>query len=279
MAAKKDPHVFFPLLLEAFREEPGNVHKAAKAASVGWPTAQRAWEKGSLRHGFPPIKQVIQAEQQRARALISAEQAAAKAARSKEIAQAADQAITARKQEGQMTGLVRGSSLAALTAVTTLSKEARALANAMASQVAVERNKLEQWTAYERQFTGFLDENGQLIAPDPNAIPPSWSQGPERQSPPTLNFLLNVLNRSADYAQKIASCARVAMDMERLHLGEPLGVIQHEHSIKSDMSLEELEIRRQNANQAIDRSRVARGIQPASSDTVQPKIGQLVVVR
>lgn len=269
MAAKKDPSVFFPLLLEAFREEPGNVHRAAQHAGVTWPTASRAWEQGSKRHGFGPIKAIIAEEQRKARSLIEAERAAARAMRAKEIAESAESAIKSRKQEGQMVELTRGSALSALTAVIGLSKGSRKLAEVMANQIAVEITKLEQWTAYETS----------LIAGDPNApnLLPAWSQGADREHPPSLNFLLTILNRSADYAAKIASVAERAMEMERLHLGEPIEVIRHEHTIKQDISPEELEIRRQNANAVLDQAarklRVVEGGKPA------PLIGQRVVIR
>ncbi len=271
MPKHADPKVFYPLLIEAFREEPGNVNAAANKAGVTWNTANKAWEKGHMRVGYGPIKELIKQEQQRARTLIEAERQAAIKTQQAEGAKARENAIAARKQEGQMTGLVRASTLHALAAVGTLAKEARQLAEAINSQVALERQKLDQWTAYEAA----------IVRGDPAAaaaLKPPWVTDQHTGYPYTVDRLLAILNRSADYAGKITHCARQAMEMERVHLGEPIatiGVVDE----RREISLEEADTRRENALVAIERARASGGLRMIPGGKAEPVVGQRVIVR
>lgn len=59
----------YGLLVESFRETPGNAHKAAEHAGIHYRTALRAWRDGWLRPEWArPIKDVLEQEQMRTRA-------------------------------------------------------------------------------------------------------------------------------------------------------------------------------------------------------------------
>lgn len=266
MARPIDPTVVYPALLEAFRTDPGNIHHAAKAAGVTWRTADKFWRKGSKLHGFPPIESTVRGEMERARALIEAERLAKIEARKKELADSAEQAVQARKQEGQMTTLVRQQSLAALTSVSVFAKESRKLAEAIQDQVELERRKLAEWTAYEAA----------VVAGDPNAVEPAWVGKAGRLHP--LDYLLGILHDCARYMERIGACARNSMEMERLHLGEPLATIRHEiNEVPQEMTVQEVRIRRDNALRVIERLEQTGGLKlVAGSKTPVPTIGQVV---
>lgn len=270
MSRKADQTVLYPKLLDAFREDPGNINAAANKCGVKWSTADRAWRLGARAYNYPPIKLVIAEEQEKARALLEADRLAKIAERRREIEAASENAIKARKQEGQMVALTRGQSLGALTAVTVLSGEARALAEAVKGQLQVERQKLIEWTAYETA----------LVAGDPTATPPAWASSKNKGTGVrSLEAILSILQKSAQYATQITHCARQAMEMERLHLGEPIQTVKHELEIRGDMTLEEVRTRKENALRAIERAESAGGLKllPGGKDT--PTVGQRVVVR
>jgi hypothetical protein len=263
MAKPVDPAVIYPLLLTALRTEPGNLNAAAKHAGVTWNTAQKAWEKGSKKHGFPPLKQVIEQEQIKARALLEAERRSKLAAIALEKEQAREGAVAARKQEGQMTQLVRASSLLALRAVTSLSREAVGLAETINKRIEQEKKHLDLWIQYDDA----------VLRGDPSAQLPPFAH------PPSLNNLLSILNRTADYAGKITHCARQAMDMERIHLGEPTHIIGIADATPKDITLDEVQIRRDNAVRALEGATRSGGLRVIQGGNAEPVIGQRVVVR
>ncbi len=65
----------YQALVQAFREKPGNVARAARIAKVTEPTAKRCWDRGYERPIWAqrPIKQLLEDEQIAARAKIEAE--------------------------------------------------------------------------------------------------------------------------------------------------------------------------------------------------------------
>lgn len=172
-----------------------------------------------------------------------------------------------------MTAMVRGSTFLALRAVTALSKESNQLAEVINKQVATERLKLEQWNAYEDAIV--------KGAPNAAALAPGWSKnakGAITYFPPTLERLLSILNKSAEYASKVTHCARQAMEMERLHLGEPIATIAVVDERK-EITFEEMDTRRENALRALDMARTRRGLQVIPGGKIEPVVGQRVVLR
>lgn len=257
---------YYPKLVEAFRLDP-NISRAAEVVGVHWKTAEKAWLKGVRSEGYPPIQTIIREEQERARAMIEAERLAKFAQRQKEMEQAAENAVQARKQEGQMTQLVRQQSLAALTAVSVYATAARELATVVNGELKVDMAKSKEWTEYEAA----------LLAGDPNAKEPAWANGNVRNVP-SLDRLLQIAQKMADYARTITHCAREAMEMERLHLGEPLAVVRHEFETR-EMTMEEVETRTSNALRVIDRAKEAGGLKVIPGGKATPVVGQRVVVR
>jgi hypothetical protein len=267
MARAGKAESYYPKLIEAFRLDPGNIDKAAQAAGVHWKTAERAWKNGVPTAHMPPISVLIQQEQEKARAMIEAERLAKIAQRQKELEQAAENAIQARKQEGQITQLVRQQSLAALTAVSVFAKAARELAETVNGELAVDMQRSREWTEYEKRVLGG----------DPNAAPPAWANATLRNVP-SIEKLLQYAQRMADYSRTITHMAREAMEMERLHLGEPIAVIRHDVELR-EMTMEEVDTRTANALRVIDRAKEAGGLKVLPGGKTTPVVGQRVVVR
>lgn len=252
----------YQALLESYREDPDNHSKAASSAGVNWRTAKKVWEQGYRKAKLPPIKDYLVDEKQRARALLEADRQARLKAQQVEDEQVRNNAVISRKQEGQMTAMVRGSTFLALQAVTALAKEAKNLAEAINAQVSVERQRLALWTAYDLA----------VLAQDPTAAQP------EGNRPPGLAQLLQVLNLSASYAQKITGCAREAFELERLHLGEPLGAIQIIDE-RREVTLDELRLRADAALHAIQGAVQSGGLKVLQGGKSEPTVGQRVIPR
>jgi hypothetical protein len=265
-----DSTALYQRLLDAFRSEPANIHKAAQTAGCTWKTANRMWVTGSKRFQLPAISTIIREEQEKARAMIEAERLAKAAERRREIEASSEQAVQARKQEGQMTTMVRSQTLAALTSVSVFAKEARGLAEAIQGQVSVERQKLKEWTAYEAE----------LVAGNTAAVPPVWldTNANVKHQVRSLDSLLAILQRTATYSRDITACARQAMELERLHLGEPLAVIRHEMEVR-EMTMDEVEIRKESAIRALDRAAERGGLKLLHGGKDTPVVGQRVIVR
>lgn len=122
----------YDLMVEAFREQPGNASHAGRKAGCTHHTAKRAYERGYPDRGWIPIKEIVQKEadaaraaRERAYATQTAEAAEVQndlhLARLKqeleEKEQARQDAIRTRKEEGQVIRAMRGvagSSLAML---------------------------------------------------------------------------------------------------------------------------------------------------------------------
>lgn len=133
------------LLLESFREEPGGISKASRAAGVSRPTARKAWNEGLPYLKREPIKSIVGEEQVAARAGVTdavkaaaQEQTAEQAERSyREAEKARQDVIRARRQEGEMVRAQRGNLVALIGVTGTLLrgsiKQARDLENALAS--------------------------------------------------------------------------------------------------------------------------------------------------
>lgn len=257
-----DQEKTYAALLEAYRTSPDNHTGAARAAGVNWRTAKTVWERGYRKLKLPPLRDYLIEEQQRSRALLEADRQARLKAAQVEDENSRKNAVQARKMEGQMVTMVRGSTFLALQAVTELAREAKGLAEAVNAQVAVERRRLTLWTAYDVA----------RLAGDPTAVEPTEGR------PPTLDKLLSVLNQSATYAQRITSCAREAFELERLHLGEPLATIAVVDE-RREVTLDELRLRRDAALHALEGAVQAGGLTVLQGGKADPVIGQRVIPR
>lgn len=261
-----DPHEYYPRLLEAYREEPNNHERAAKRAGVSWGTAEKAWKSGHKRAGLGPIVDVIRLEQQKARAMLAEEEAVKRAKRAEEERKASEQAIQGRKEEGQITRVLRASVSQQSGVSVALSSEAFQFANALKARLKQEREKLELWINYEAQ----------TLAGNPAAVRPSLEH-----QPLSLPQLVQLLNRVADYTARLTQSARAVFELERLYLGEPLGIIGIVEQSRK-LTPEEVEIRERNAIAAIQRAKERRGLvvlDGGKTKPVMPVVGQRVVPR
>lgn len=191
----------YELLLESFRNAHGNVAAAARAAGVHRRTAKRGWDKGWDFDWAPPIKDVIEQEQIMARARVEEEEerppepteAPASSTRDQYLAAQEDRAkakahaIRARAEEGRMIEGARKSVMQVEGANLKLGKGIQLLAARVAKG---------------------LEEMADLKGKKFNL-----AEG------------IAVLKSYSTMVRDAAQSAKVAVDMERLHLGEATQII------------------------------------------------------
>lgn len=225
-------------LLNEFRLDPSHPYTVAKKAGVAPRTAMRAWELGWPGKGFPPIKETIEAEQQKARAMAMAHHAARKATSQKERDDAIEHAAKVRLEEGQIVRLVRGSSLQALTVAVGLTGSARKLT---------------------KQLTDKIDALASLPAGDPAQL--------------TTNQGLHMLKQIADLNRSINICAREALELERLHMGEPTSTVAVQ---TTEMTITDADSRIAAAQQALQKAKEIGGFTVIDGGQSAPVIGKRV---
>lgn len=210
----------YGLLVAAFRASPGNISNASRQARCGRDLAKRAWEKGWPHlHGGMNVQEYILHEARLARAKMLEEQAAREAASRHERESARLQAVEARKSEGQMVTLARGAALQSLALVAQMIQGARSFATLLRQQLEAEAAK------------------------------PASNMKPDE--------IVTILGRCAQITHRLNSSAHLAMQMERLHLGDPAhmaGVISED---KEALLLEEAEVQIEAANQALQAAKRA----------------------
>lgn len=194
-------------MLEAYRQIPESHRNAGLAAGVAFKTARKFWREGSPRQGWPPIKDIIKAEQIAARAASDAHAKAlaieasermqdvaeqelaqhAAVARAEQDA-ARQQAIATRVSEGKMVAAARGNTIGLLSLL------GRCLKGAMKSA-----DWLEQ--ALE---TGMV---------------------PGTSTPLTYQQRMNTLRIFGSLAERSDRAVHTILQAERLLMGEPTEVI------------------------------------------------------
>lgn len=215
----------YDALVQGFRESPGNLEHARRRARCGRDMAKRAWERGwpHFRNG-KSIQDLFLDEQQAARSALIQEQAAKLAAAEREREDARRQAIEARKQEGQIVQLARGTSVQALVLVGQIVTGARALAGTLKKQLEAEAAK------------------------------PAADMSPKE--------IVYLLGRVAEITARLNNAAELAMKMERLHLGEPtslIGITTAGGSVADELTLDEAELQIEAAQQALRDAKRAVG--------------------
>jgi hypothetical protein len=253
-------------LKTAFADKPGNIANAAQTAVVNWKTAERAWKKGWANRGYEALEEVHKRNQVKARAEIEVAAAARRASQAKDREDARRNAVDAVKQEGQMVMFARAQSLQSLTVATQLAQMARQLVPELKRKLDLEVRKLEIWAAYETQV---IDASQQGLAPPAH---PTFARPPM-----TLQETVMLLQRVSDINGDIVRTAREAMEMERLHLGQPtnlIGVIDETREITMD----ELQLRLAAATQAIQAGVAAGGLKLVENAPVAPSIGKVVKI-
>lgn len=180
--------------------------------------AKRAWERGWPHfRGGDSIQEIFRKEQVAARAALLAEQAARRGQIEKDRDDARKQAIEARKIEGQMVSLARAGTLSGLAVVSSLVPAAKKLAEMV-------KKDLEATIASGKDL--------------------SASQA------------VHLLGRIVDLQVRMNGAGQVAMQMERLHLGQPTEIIGLTgNALEDDMTLEEAQERIKAAEQALATAR------------------------
>ncbi len=186
----------YDLLLEAYRNAQGNVSAAARFAKCHRRTAKRGWEDGWDHDWAPAIKEVIEQEQIMARARIEEEEAGPPAdtldtrgqylAAQQDRIQAKENAIKARAEEGHMIEGARKSVMQVEDANLKLGKGIQLIAKRLAKE-------LDKMASDKKGFSV------------PEAI--------------------SILKSYSSMVRDAAHSAKVAVDMERLHLGEATQII------------------------------------------------------
>ena len=262
--ARRITEEVYERLVEAFRDKPGNVSNAARLAGCGPLMASRAWEKGWEPLSLLPIKDVIKEEQLIARGQIEAARLAQATSKRQERENARKNAIETRQQEGQMVKLTRGNAMQALTVSVELGRATRQFSETIQERLKLEQEKVATWVAYERDRLA-----GHNPTPPDYARPPL---GPEE--------LVNLLNRAADYMAKITQCARQAMEMERLYLGQPTDIVGlTDASALQDISRDELQVRMEAAISAVSAMKQRESVHVLSEGQALPTIGRRVLVK
>ena len=202
---------FYEKLLDAYRDNPGNHAGAAKVVGCARKTAKRGWDIGWAKHDWaPPIKDVIAQEQVQARARIQQEKDAAieqawaeeeaivtqtpvGADRTQayldaqaERAKAKEQAIATRKAEGQMVGGIRQAASNSAAALLRISNGINLLAERV-------NKELTTMAASPKDFK--------------------------------VGAALVTINKYASAVRDLTIAGKTAVELERLHLGDPTSIV------------------------------------------------------
>jgi hypothetical protein len=185
-------------LLEAYREDPGNHSNAARHAVVQRRTARRAWELGypDRPWGLKPIKDLLASEAELARSRLQLEadkeeleedQIALELERDREASR--QHAIRSKEQEGRLIAAARAGSIMGLSAAIEIAPS-------------LQRAMQKLGTA----LAAIAEDQGSLTAKDVA----------------NLSF---VMRRYSSTLRELSQAGQIAMEMERLYLGEPSQII------------------------------------------------------
>lgn len=224
-------------LLESFREHPGNISAAARSAGVGRGTARRAWREGWPRRQLPAIIDVMQEEQLLAR---SRRQAAVYLGDGPPASGAdVPAASTAHVPPGD-SGPEAARMLAKDDAVATREAEGSMVKLARANVVAL-------MSATSRLLSAGIDKA--------KALEKDIRTGTVELTPKEVQKFLGSLGY---LVSKSTESAKLAIEMERLLLGEPTEVLGLE---VRNMTLDDAARTIELANRALARAR-KRGLVP-----------------
>lgn len=199
-------------LVEAYRGDPGNHSRAARLAGVQWRTARRAYEVGYPERPWATksIKQLLHedAELGRARAQLEAdrleveeERRVTDADRDREAAR--QHAARAKTEEAVLVSAARAAAMRGLAAAIEASGGLRAAMRKVGEELTMMSNEVKPLSAADR------------------------------------TFLVQTGRRFASILRDLASAGQVAMEMERLYLGEPTQVVGVK-SVEDEATTEEL---------------------------------------
>jgi hypothetical protein len=196
--ARRVDQALFEKLLEAYRADPGNISTAARYAGVTRRTARQAWETGwpDKPWGVKSIKDLLADDKDIARARlelederdgIQADHEALEAERDREAAR--QHAIRSKQEEGQLVQATRALTMNALGAA------AKAAAGMQAGMTRLSKELVD------------LADSGKAL------------------SQKEIGQLSSIMRRYSSSLRDLASAGQLAMEMERLYLGEPSQII------------------------------------------------------
>jgi hypothetical protein len=199
------------MLINAYRDRPGNATNAARLARVDWKTANRAWESGlhwMKQETFrKPIRELLAEEQEQARArlamaedhkarTIAEETAKLEASRKEQIvAKANDDRADTRVQEAQLVRLCRGSTIGLAASLAKMSKGVVDLSDRL-------REVLET-------IGNGYDKDG----------------NPRPLTPLEAKAAMGVIGRYATMVKQANEAAHDVVETERVLLGEPTAIL------------------------------------------------------
>ena len=183
----------YDALLTAYREKPAEYTHAAERAGVRWRTAKRAWEEGwEIPVWARPIKTVLEEEQIAARAALRASE------EKREAERAADSAVRRKERD-----------LARLDSIEERAREAQSVRAAMSNAMSL----LAVSGALSKSSIALAQRAAQDIVADAQGGRISWDRA------------IATLKSLAWLSVQASSVARSAMEMLRLHLGEPEQIV------------------------------------------------------
>lgn len=220
---------FYDGLVEAYAAHPGNAAAASRAAGCDARTAKRAWAIGWPAYDFArPIKEVVRERQEAARALtVQREQAAAQAA----IEGTRDSVMALRTQ-------------AELDKAKSMADDAQLAKGAKQNALAAAA------TAMNLLRRGFKISEG-LTEEELHKLPPLQR--------------INALRTISGFARDAVECADAAVRLERLILGDPTEVVQHQH-VHVSVTPNEMASVVSRAQAAVERARAAGIIDVTATD-------------
>lgn len=196
-------------MVAAYREVPGNFTHCARKAGCWHGTAKRAWELGWPKNQMPPIKDVIAAEQQAARAKLQGEYETAQALAKTEVIK--DMVRDGAKVEAQRAEVERQK--AQEDSARSRAEEARMVRGSRTNSI------------------GLLGVTAQLLQGGMKLAAKLRQQLEDGDFEP--QEAVKIINSIAAITQKQHEAAKMAMAMERLLLGEPTEILGVKMGIES----------------------------------------------
>lgn len=181
--------------LKAFRERPGNFSHAAKTAGIWHGTAKVLWEDGKPSKNWPPLRDVILSEQRQARAML---EAADKQLRDK-VRVESEQANLSKKEEALRLELER-------------QKASNDIARSRAEEATMVRGA-------RQNIVGLMGVSAQLISGGLKLADRLKKTLESSELSPVEST--KILQSIASITRQANEAGKVAMAMERIHVGEP----------------------------------------------------------
>lgn len=211
----------YELAVAAYRARPGALRHCAKMAQCDIRTAKKLWETGLVGNPDPrchkSIRELLQEEQNAARAQLAEAQAAAKriqeSEQARKRAEEHNKAVhDAAKGRAEEAGMIR-------------------LARASATQL----------LATSAQLSGSLTKVAIKVKSviEDMANPVDDAGNPRKLEVKDAHNVVNLMTKLTQAARQASEVAHKAMEMERLLLGEPGKIVQHQVSVEG-MHVDEL---------------------------------------